>query len=130
MNLARSRWGTQTAAIVILALYSSISLALPSYQGKIIDKIVKNNRQQFYVATRTYLVFMLVQGALRATYSAMFSIVSRSILYEIRTKLFESIVRQDIAFFDGRYAFSIGVILASPMLFRRNDIRALVLSVD
>lgn len=101
LHLARSRSATLFGAGCALCAYSSLSLALPSYQGRIIDHIVQGRRHAFTAAAQSYLILMILQGALRATYSALFSIVSRTILYEVRTRLFASMLRQDVAFFDG-----------------------------
>jgi len=100
-RLARSRWPTLAAAFVLLGAYASLSLAVPSYQGIIIDRVVEGRRAAFGTACRTYLTLMIAQGALRATYTAAFAVVSRSVLFEIRTRLFASMLRQDVAFFDG-----------------------------
>ena len=101
ISLAKSRSCTLAGALCVLGMYSALSLALPNYQGKIIDRVVKDQRSKFATAAETYLVLMIISGALRAVYSALFSIVSRSVLYEIRTRLFRSLLRQDVAFFDG-----------------------------
>ncbi|KAJ8606746.1 hypothetical protein CTAYLR_009737 [Chrysophaeum taylorii] len=100
-RLASTRRTALSTAIAVLGAYSALSLALPSYQGKIIDHIIDGNRRAFALAAQTYLLLMVLQGALRAVSAACFSIVSRSVLYEIRTQLFRAMLRQDIAFFDG-----------------------------
>lgn len=101
VKLASARWLTLTVALMVLLVYSALSLALPAYQGRIIDRVVQGRRSAFVNACKMYLLIMMAQGAMRAFYSSLFSIVSRSVLFEIRTQLFKSILRQDVAFFDG-----------------------------
>ncbi|KAJ1460980.1 P-loop containing nucleoside triphosphate hydrolase protein [Pelagophyceae sp. CCMP2097] len=87
--------------MALLAANSGIALLMPKYQGKIIDRVVRHERGAFTTAVSTYLALMVLQGLCRAGYSAAFSVVSRTILYEVRTELFKAVVRQDVAFFDG-----------------------------
>ena len=44
---------------------------------------------------------MLAQGALSTLYSAIFTLVSRRLKFTIRNSLFEKILAQDVAYFDG-----------------------------
>jgi len=44
---------------------------------------------------------MALQGFFSAGYSAAFGVVSRRILFAVRTKMFNNVLGQDVAFFDG-----------------------------
>ena len=82
-------------------LYAFTNLALPNYQGKIIDRVVGGDRASFAGAIRTYVLVMATQGLFSALYSTSFAIVARKILFRVKNELFRAIIRQDVAFFDG-----------------------------
>ncbi|KAH8060061.1 ATPase [Aureococcus anophagefferens] len=69
--------------------------------GRIIDQVVRGQRKAFTRAVATYLYLMIAQGVCSAMYRAAFAVVSRTILYTVRTTLFRSVIRQDTAFYDG-----------------------------
>jgi len=50
---------------------------------------------------KIYIYLMLAQGALSTLYSAIFTLVSRRLKFTIRNSLFEKILAQDVAYFDG-----------------------------
>ena len=88
-------------AFALLMLYAFTNLALPNYQGKIIDRVVGGDRASFVAAIRTYVLVMATQGLFSALYSTSFAIVARKILFRVKNELFRAIIRQDVAFFDG-----------------------------
>lgn len=66
----------------LLTLYCLTSLALPDFQGRIIDKVVIDedgdyDKDGFMENVKIYLFIMLSQGALSTVYSAAFNLVSR-----------------------------------------------------
>ncbi|GMH86452.1 hypothetical protein TrST_g3345 [Triparma strigata] len=90
----------------LLTLYCLTSLALPDFQGRIIDKVVIDedgdyDKDGFMENVKIYLFIMLSQGALSTVYSAAFNLVSRRLVFHIRNTLFRKIVIQDVAYFDG-----------------------------
>jgi len=101
LSLVKEELPLFMGAFLLLFLYTATNLALPNYQGLIIDKVSNDNREGFLVDVRSYVILMAVQGVFSACYSAAFSVVSRKILFFIRVKLFGSILAQDVAFFDG-----------------------------
>ena len=76
-------------------------MALPKIWGRIVDRIVRSERGAFRNAVVQYLYLMVAQGLCQAAYQAAFAVVSRNILFGVRTTLFKSVIRQDTAFFDG-----------------------------
>ncbi|OEU07751.1 ATP-binding cassette transporter [Fragilariopsis cylindrus CCMP1102] len=48
-----------------------------------------------------YLFVMLLQGAISTLYSAIFTLISRRLKFTIRNILFEKILIQDVAYYDG-----------------------------
>jgi ATP-binding cassette subfamily B protein len=106
LSLARPELPLLLLSFLLLALYCASSLALPNFQGLIIDKVVPDDAGEydeagfrFYV--KIYLAVMLTQGALSTVYQAAFSLVSRRMVFHVRNTLFRKILWQDVAFFDG-----------------------------
>ena len=66
-----------------------------------LPQVSEMDRAGFLSAVRTYLAIMACQGLLSAGFNAAFSVVSRKVLFAVRTKLFEKVLGQDVAFFDG-----------------------------
>merc|ERR1711959_890193 len=86
---------------MLLELYCGTQIVLPHYQGQIIDTVVQKHESAFITNIKTYVTIMAVQGALSAMYSAFFAQVSRQLVFTVRNTLFEQILIQDVAFFDG-----------------------------
>ncbi|KAH8094979.1 ATPase [Aureococcus anophagefferens] len=101
IGLASKQAPLLALAMALLASNSGLALALPKYQGRIIDQVVRGQRKAFTRAVATYLYLMIAQGVCSAMYRAAFAVVSRTILYTVRTTLFRSVIRQDTAFYDG-----------------------------
>ena len=101
ISLAAGQKGLLFVALALLACNSALALALPKYQGRIVDRVVRKERGAFRNAVVQYLYLMVAQGLCQAAYQAAFSVVSRNILFGVRTTLFKSVIRQDTAFFDG-----------------------------
>jgi len=101
LGLAASDSGLLTGAFSLLFLFTATNLALPDYQGKIIDKIADVDKPGFLDAVRVYFIIMCLQGLFSAGYNAAFGVVSRRVLYAVRTQLFNNVLDQDVAFFDG-----------------------------
>ena len=101
ISLAAGQKGLLFVALALLACNSALALALPKYQGRIVDRVVRQERGAFRNAVVQYLYLMVAQGLCQAAYQAAFSVVSRNILFGVRTTLFKSVIRQDTAFFDG-----------------------------
>lgn len=87
--------------------YTTLSrLLLPHLQGRIIDLVIPNDKGEydkagFYNYIKIYVYLMLAQGAVSTLYSALFTLVSRRLKFSIRNTLFERILSQDVAYFDG-----------------------------
>ena len=101
ISLAAGQKGLLFVALALLACNSALALALPKYQGRIVDRVVRKERGAFRNAVVQYLYLMVAQGLCQAAYQAAFAVVSRNILFGVRTTLFKSVIRQDTAFFDG-----------------------------
>jgi ATP-binding cassette subfamily B protein len=107
-------------SFVLLSLSSLTRLFLPHIQGKVIDKVIpihnttttsnddddhppppQYDKEGFVHYIVVYVVLMVAQGAISTLYSAIFTLVSRRIKFNIRNALFDRILQQDVAYFDG-----------------------------
>ncbi|KAL3936128.1 MAG: hypothetical protein SGBAC_008483 [Bacillariaceae sp.] len=106
MQIAKSELPLLLLSFVLLALSSASRLLLPHYQGNIIDKVIPDasgdyDRAGFLKYIQVYVWIMVAQGAISTIYSAIFTLVSRRLKFVLRNKLFEKILIQDVAYFDG-----------------------------
>lgn len=88
-------------AFLFLVLTAIATLALPNTQGEIINKIIENDKSSFLLDLRLYVGIMFVMGIFNGIKGLLFTIVARRIAFHARTKLFDAILKQDVAFFDG-----------------------------
>ncbi len=106
MAMARKEWPLLMVSFGLLALSSVSRLLLPHFQGHIIDKVIPDaegtyDKSGFSQYIKIYIYLMLVQGAISTLYSAIFTLVSRRLKFTIRNSLFDKILAQDVAYFDG-----------------------------
>ena len=81
-------------SLLLLTCSSLTKLALPHFQGRIIDKVIpdengEHDHEGFLRYIRIYVVVMVVQGAVTTMYSAIFTLVSRRLKFTLRNSLFE-----------------------------------------
>ena len=106
MKVAGQELPLLLVSFLLLAASSLSRLALPHFQGSIIGKVVPDSDGNFDKAgfkhyIQLYIVVMVVQGAVSTLYSAIFTLVSRRLKFNIRNALLEKILSQDVAYFDG-----------------------------
>ncbi|XP_052769756.1 ATP-binding cassette sub-family B member 10, mitochondrial-like isoform X1 [Mya arenaria] len=98
------RWKI-AGAVCLLVISSSVSLAVPFYMGKIIDIINESAHDGTLMEKLTticsYLLVVFAVGAL-ANFgrSYLMDVSAMKIIQQIRQKLFSSVMKQDIGFFD------------------------------
>jgi hypothetical protein len=106
IQVAKQELPLLLVSFCLLAASSLSQLLLPHFQGAIIDKVVPDHEGNYDKAgfkhyIQIYIVVMVVQGAVSTLYSAIFTLVSRRLKFTIRNSLFEKIMSQDVAYFDG-----------------------------
>eukprot|EP01083_Nonionella_stella_P161308 528148_1 len=106
MTIAKKELPLLMVSFGLLALSSVSRLLLPHFQGHIIDKVIPDaegdyDKDGFSQYIKIYIYLMLVQGAISTLYSAIFTLVSRRLKFTIRNSLFDKILAQDVAYFDG-----------------------------
>lgn len=88
-------------ALMLLTLNCFTNLALPHFQGVIINDLISNNTNSFMHHIKVYLFVLLMQGFFQGISTFLFSYVFRKLTFFVRNKLFAAVLYQDIAFFDG-----------------------------
>ena len=83
-----------------LIINSAASLALPNFQGRILDSVYKQNQGAFWNQVNLLIGMSVAQGILSSLRGCFISIVGRKIATAVRVDLFDSIIKQDIHFFD------------------------------
>ncbi|CAK9081631.1 ABC transporter B family member 25 (ABC transporter ABCB.25) (OsABCB25) (Protein ALS1 homolog) (Protein ALUMINUM SENSITIVE 1) (OsALS1) [Durusdinium trenchii] len=106
VDLAMDFWPTLVAALVCLVIMQSLQILAPKLQGSIFDGIIAYlqnpgvGKDRFQDAMATYVTIMVLQGAFSGLKSLAQELVQRRMACAVRLKLFASVIRMDIAFFD------------------------------
>jgi ABC-type multidrug transport system fused ATPase/permease subunit len=110
VGLSLDFWRTGLVALCSLVCCQLCLIVAPKIQGSIFDGIInelKNKggggRHEFERAMVTYLVINVLTGAFGGIRALSQELVTRSLAVSVRTKLFTSIIRMDIAFFDSMH---------------------------
>jgi ATP-binding cassette subfamily B protein len=112
LQVVGKEWPWLLVSFALLSLSALSRLFLPHIQGKVIDKVIPTDggngggdahydKAGFLHYIAVYVVVMVAQGAISTLYSAIFTLVSRRLKFTIRNSLFEKILAQDVAYFDG-----------------------------
>lgn len=103
-------WKTATVAITSLVVCQLLLIYAPRIQGNIFDGIIDylkhpegDGRKVFERGVLTYLIIAVFQGAFGGVKTLTQDLVTRSLACSVRSKLFTSIIRMDIAFFDAMH---------------------------
>jgi ABC transporter fused permease/ATP-binding protein len=102
LKLARPEWKRLLAATLFLLLSASLGLSFPKFLGAIIDGITRG--EGVALIDRTALILLglfAIMGFAIAIRSYLFTVAGERIVSNLRTKLYQSLVYQDIGFFDG-----------------------------
>ena len=106
MQVAGKELPLLLTSFLLLGVSSVSRLLLPHFQGAIIDKVVPDanghyDKDGFKYYIQLYILVMIIQGAISTLYSAIFTLISRRLKFTIRNTLFEKILSQDVAYYDG-----------------------------
>lgn len=94
-------WWLVSTALLCVVGSSAASLALPSYQGQIIDAVYAGERGAFRRKLALYLAFSVGTAVTQALRALCFQVTGRRLACALRNRLYRAILRQDVAFFDG-----------------------------
>ena len=99
-KLMRPSWWLVATALACVVASGVASLALPSYQGKIIDAVYARDRSRFRKMLELYLVFSVGTAATQALRALCFQVVGRRLACALRNELYAAILRAEISYFD------------------------------
>lgn len=94
------KW-TVVCAVLCVVLTQTARVTMPSYQGQIINTIIDRKAAAFQSKLIAFVVLSVTCSLFGSVQSLAVEIVQRRITCDMRTVMFESLIRQDIAFFDG-----------------------------
>lgn len=111
VELAVDFWKTLAIAVICLVIQQGLQIWAPNVQGSIFDGIISylkdpasdGGRKAFEKAMITYLVVNVLQGAFSGLKALAQELVMRRIACTVRLKLFTSVIRMDISFFDAMH---------------------------
>jgi ABC transporter transmembrane region len=107
LQVAKGELSLLLLSFLLLGFSSVSRLLLPHFQGRIIDRVIPDpstghyDKDGFMFYIRLYIGIMVVQGAISTLYSAILTLVSRRLKFNLRNALLEKILVQDVAYFDG-----------------------------
>lgn len=99
-KLMRPSWLLVFTALACVVASGVASLALPSYQGKIIDAVYARDRGRFRKCLYLYLAFSIGTAATQALRALCFQVVGRRLACSLRNELYAAILRAEISYFD------------------------------
>jgi len=99
-KLMRPDWALVLTAWLCVCASGGAALALPSYQGQIIDAVYGRERGRFRNRLELYLIFSVGTAASQALRAFCFQCVGRRLACSLRNELYRGILRQEIDFFD------------------------------
>jgi len=99
--LCRPFQRTLQCAILCTCITQLGRILLPNYQGSIINNLIAGNREGFQKLLTTFIMVSAGTMLFSSVQSVCVEIVQRRITVDVRTVMFESLIKQDIAFFDG-----------------------------
>jgi ABC-type multidrug transport system fused ATPase/permease subunit len=94
-----SRWFG--VALVVMVLRSIASILLPSFQGAILDSVVRHDTTGFWYQVTLYTSFTVTVMLLSSLQSLCFAVAGSKVGALVKNMLYRSILAQDIEFFDG-----------------------------
>ena len=98
--IASSELPLLVCALTALVLASASNLFLPVFSGHVFNAIKEYSRGDFIHSIKIYVVLSLLSGIFGSARALCFRLVSRRLSFIVRNRLFEGLIRQDIAFFD------------------------------
>eukprot|EP00931_Biecheleriopsis_adriatica_P051159 TRINITY_DN29648_c0_g1_i1.p1 TRINITY_DN29648_c0_g1~~TRINITY_DN29648_c0_g1_i1.p1 ORF type:complete len:962 (-),score=187.91 TRINITY_DN29648_c0_g1_i1:14-2899(-) len=100
-SLAAPFSGQFTIALVAVMAAQVTQILLPHYQGDIINALIANDSNEFLHALAMLTAFSVSAAVCSSVQSFTVSIVSKKLTLSLRSQLFESLLLQDMALFDG-----------------------------
>ena len=119
-------WDLFAAAIPCLLISNGLSLLLPFYQGKILDAVVNYDKNDFTKSLVWYLGISVSLGLFGGFKVLLFNIIGRKLANTIRVKLYQVMIVQDVAFFDGNSSGRLTSRLTNDVSFMATPIQSML----
>jgi len=110
VNLTMECWQIGSLAIGSLVITQALMIIAPRIQGNIFDGVVRQVQdpnsggyETFKSSLYTYLILNVLMGFFGGVKALSQELVTRTLACTVRTKLYNSIIRMDIAFFDAMH---------------------------
>lgn len=101
MQLCKPFRFTLWSALFCVVVTQVARVLMPNYQGEVIESLIRRDRVLFTHLLMTFVSLSVVAMIFGSVQSLAVEIVQRRITVDMRTVMFESLVKQDIAFYDG-----------------------------
>ena len=101
LGLAKLEWPLLTLAMCTTIITSAATLFVPHFQGAAFDAAIARDAVAFNSRVSALLAASAAVAAFSAFKRACFSLTGQRLNYKTRISLFRTILRQDIAYFDG-----------------------------
>lgn len=102
-SLAKPEWRNLALALVFLVIGSLGSILFPQAIREIVDgAIARKDRSELDHAALFMLAVFAIQGTANALRFFLFSVTGERVIAQLRERLFERLLAQDVAFFDGK----------------------------
>jgi len=101
IRLCRRFRFTLWTAVGCVVITQVARVLMPNYQGSIINSLIDHDRSHFTRLLVTFVSLSVVAMLFGSVQSLAVEIVQRRITVDMRTAMFESLMMQDIAFYDG-----------------------------
>jgi ABC-type multidrug transport system fused ATPase/permease subunit len=129
LSLARSEAPLLAAAFACLAATTAATLALPNFQGRILDTVWRGDATAFRKDVLLLILYSTASGAFGGARSLCFNLVGRRLAFDLRNGLLRAILRQDTAFFDAAATGDLTSRLSYDVANTLNPVQTLLSSV-
>eukprot|EP01063_Lacrimia_lanifica_P009139 TRINITY_DN16173_c0_g1_i1.p1 TRINITY_DN16173_c0_g1~~TRINITY_DN16173_c0_g1_i1.p1 ORF type:complete len:903 (+),score=221.75 TRINITY_DN16173_c0_g1_i1:44-2752(+) len=100
-------------AMLALCLNQAARIFLPNFQGRVIDSVIEKDADEFWLMLKCYAGLSAAVMTFTVVRQAAVGVVSRKLAWSVRNRAFESLIIQDIAFFDGAHTGQLTAVVGS-----------------
>mmetsp|Transcript_11885 Transcript_11885/g.26414 ORF Transcript_11885/g.26414 Transcript_11885/m.26414 type:complete len:934 (+) Transcript_11885:2-2803(+) len=130
IRLIRPFMGVSVLAVICVAITQLSRVFIPSYQGKVINALIPPGDHDVFVHEITvFVILSIISSVFGSIQGLSVEIVARRISTDMRVVLFEGLMRQDIAFFDGCMVGQLTSRLTSDVAAVTQPVRSLLNTV-
>eukprot|EP00929_Paragymnodinium_shiwhaense_P049137 TRINITY_DN24801_c0_g1_i3.p1 TRINITY_DN24801_c0_g1~~TRINITY_DN24801_c0_g1_i3.p1 ORF type:complete len:533 (-),score=85.58 TRINITY_DN24801_c0_g1_i3:1035-2633(-) len=101
IKLMRPFIGTLIAAVVCVIGGQVSQVLMPNHRGAVIDALINVDMPTFRQELTIFVALSVIASMLGSARGLTSVLVQRRVTFDTRTQMFQSLIKQDIAFFDG-----------------------------